>query len=454
MSRRILFLLAAVVASLAVAAAPPALAQQQQRLSFIRDAEIENTIRAYAAPLFTAAGLDPSAIEVHLVNDPRLNAFVANGLNMFINTGLLMRAENASQVIGVIAHETGHIQGGHLAQMRETMKDAIIPYMIEMLATMGAMAAAGGGSRNPNDWSRPSPGGGGGPTITERALLQYTRAMESQADQAGVTLLDRSGQSARGLMEFLDILADQELLQVGRQDPYVRSHPITRERVEFVRNWVANSKSSAAAPRPEFAERHRRMRAKLTGYIEPTRTFQIYRETDNSLESRYARAIAHSRRPDYKQAYALMDSLIAERPQDPWFIETKAQMKLEEGKADEARELYARAVTLRPDEPLLVQELGNAELQAGDAKAAIVTLERATRMRGEDAGTWRLLARAYGADDRTGLALLAQAESAALIGRRPEAFQFADRALRQLQEGTPSWLRAQDIRQANELKRP
>ena len=441
------------MASVAVAATPPAGAQQQQRLSFIRDAEIENTIRAYAAPLFTAAGLDPSAIVVHLVNDPRLNAFVANGLNMYINTGLLMRAENASQVVGVIAHETGHIQGGHLAQMRESIKDAFVPYLIEMLATMGAMAAGGGG-RNPNDWGRSGPSGGAGPTITERVLLQYSRAMESQADQAGVVLLDRTGQSARGLMEFLDVLADQELLQIGRQDPYVRSHPITRERVEFVRNWVANSKNSSAAPRPEFAELHRRMRAKLTGYLEPERTFQIYRESDNSLESRYARAIAHSRRPDYPKAHALIDSLIAERPQDPWFIETKAQMKLEEGKADEARTLYVSAVKLRPGESLLLQELGNAELQAGDAKAAIVTLERTTRMRGEDAGTWRLLARAYGADGQVGLALLAQAESAALTGRRPEAFQFADRALRQLPEGTPAWLRAQDIRQANELKRP
>ena len=448
MSRRIRSLLAAALACVAVALPPSAGAQQ--RLSLVRDAEIENTIRAYATPLFSAAGLDANAIDVHLVNDTRLNAFVANGLNLYLNTGLLMRAEHAGQVIGVIAHETGHIQGGHLLQMREQISQATIPFLLEMLATMGAMAAGGAGGRNPNDWGRTGPSGGGGPTMTERMLLQYSRQMENQADQAGVTLLDRTRQSARGLMEFLDILADQELLAIGRQDPYVRTHPITRERVEFIRNFVAQSKFSDAPVRPEFAEQHRRMRAKLMGYLEPTRTPTVYKETDNSIESRYARAFAAYRKPDFPRANALMDSLIAERPDDPWFIETKAQFKLEEGKAAEARELYARAVVLRPNEALLVQELGNAELAAGDHKAAIVTLERALRLNAADAGAWARLARAYGADNQTGMALLAQAEAAARTGRRQEAWQFADRALRALPEGTPATLRAQDIRASNE----
>jgi predicted Zn-dependent protease len=251
-------------------------------------------------------------------------------------------------------------------------------------------------------------------------------------------------------MEFLDNLADQELLAVGRQDPYVRTHPITRERVEFVRNFVANSKYSNVPPRPEFVELHKRMRAKLLGYLEPGRALQVYKENDKSVDARYARAFAHFRRPDFTAANALIDGLIAEHPNDPYFLESKAQFKLEEGKAAEARELYARAVALRPRDSLLVQELGNAELQAGDAKAAIATLEQALRLDRDEPGAWATLARAYGADGQTGMALLAQAEAASRTGRKQEAYQFADRAARALPPNTPAALRAQDIRSANE----
>ena len=200
-----LILRAAVAVALAGALAPRAEAQRRP-VSFIRDAEVEATIRSFAAPLFAAASLDPAAISVHLVNDRSLNAFVANGLHMYLNTGLLMRSDNAGQVIGVIAHETGHIQGGHLVQMREQISQSMVPMILEMLATFGA-AGAGMRPGNPNDWGGVR--GGGGPTVTERFLLRYSRGMENQADQAAITLLERTGQSPRGLKEFLEILADQ-----------------------------------------------------------------------------------------------------------------------------------------------------------------------------------------------------------------------------------------------------
>lgn len=420
-------------------------AQAQGRsISFIRDAEIEATIRDFATPLFAAAGLEPSAIGVHLVNDRSLNAFVGNGLNLFINTGLLIRSDHAGQVIGVIAHETGHIQGGHLVQMREQIDQATIPMLLEMLATIGAVGA-GARASNPNDWGGGG-GGGGGPTMTERLLLRYSRGMENQADQAALTLLDRTGQSARGLMEFLDILADQELLQVGRQDPYVRTHPITRERVDVVRNHVARSRYAAAALPAGFAERHARMRGKLLGFLDPGRVAAVYRPADQSLEARYARAIAAYKRLDFAAADAQLAALGREHPNDPFFIETRAQFLLEQGKPEAARTLYAQAAALAPAEALIVQSLGSAELQSGAVTDAIATLERAQRLRATDPGTWRLLAQAYSRDGRTAMADYAQAEYFMLIGRRSDAGHFAGRALRGLAEGTAARLRAQDIR--------
>lgn len=444
-----LILRAAIAVALAGGSALQAGAQKRP-VSFIRDAEVEATIRAFAAPLFAAASLDPGAISVHLVNDRSLNAFVANGLHMYINTGLLMRSDNASQVIGVIAHETGHIQGGHLVQMREQISQSMVPYLLEILATIGG-AAAGGRAGNPNDWGGVM--GGGGPTITERFLLRYSRGMENQADQAALQLLDRTGQSARGLKEFLDVIADQELLQVGRQDPYVRTHPITRERVEAIRVHVEKSRLASVPVSAAFVERHARMRGKLRGFLEPARVPAIYKAGDESLEARYARAIAAYRSLSFAESARLLDALIRERPNDPFFIETRAQFQLEQGKAEEARVLYARAAALAPEEPLIVQALGSAELQAGATKAAIATLERARRLQPEDADTWRLLAQAYGRDNQLGLADYAQAEHYARIGRRTEAAHFAERAMRQLPAHGPAWLRAQDIRETSQRRK-
>ena len=443
MLKRLLLLLAGALAAIGPWQPP---AHAQQRISFIRDAEVETTIRAFATPLFAAAGLDPAAIRVHLVNDTSLNAFVANGLNMFINTGLLVRAEHAGQVIGVMAHETGHITGGHLVRLRDGMANATTEAILAMV--LGAAVAAAGG--------RPDAGMAiitGGTQIAERNLLRYSREMERSADQAGVNLLERSHQSARGLMEFLDILADQELLSVGRQDPYVRTHPISRERVEFVRNFLTTARYSDAPISPEFAERHRRMRAKLQGFIDPGRALQTYKEGDRSVEARYARAIAYSRRPDYAKALPLMDELIAERPNDGYLWEVKAQMVFESGKAKEALPLYERAVQLLPDEPLIRIDLARVQLEnesAESIRAAIANLETARRVENDSSELWRLLAVGYGRDGQIGMASLAQAERALLQRRLAEARSFAERAERGLPAGSAGWLRAQDIRRAAE----
>jgi predicted Zn-dependent protease len=418
---------------------------QQQRISFIRDAEVETTIRAFATPLFVAAGLDPGAIRVHLVNDQTLNAFVANGLNMFINTGLLIRADNAGQIIGVIAHETGHITGGHLVRMREGLAGATTEAIVALV--LGAAAAVAGA---------PEAGAAimmGGTQAAERGLLRYSRQMESAADQAGISLLDRTQQSARGMMEFLDILADQDLLSVGRQDPYVRTHPISRERVEVIRNSLTTARYADAPIKPEFVELQKRMRAKLQGFIDPARALQTYKEDDRSFEARYARAIAYSRRPDYAKALSLMDGLIAERPNDGYLYEVKGQMIFESGKAKEAEPFYRRAVELLPDEPLIRIDLARVQVESDSPEAtrsAIANLDVARRVEQDNSELWRLLAIAYGRDGQLAMASLAQAERALLQRRLPEARAFAERAERGLPSGSAGWLRAQDIRRAAE----
>lgn len=444
MLKRIILLWVAVLAAIGPWEPAPASAQQQ-RISFIRDAEVESTIRAFATPLFVAAGLDANAIRVHLVNDQTLNAFVANGLNMYINTGLLIRAENAGQIIGVIAHETGHIMGGHLVRAREGMEGATTEAIVAMV--LGAAAAVAG-----------APDAGvaimmGGTQAAERGLLRYSRQMESSADQSGVNLLERTHQSARGMAEFLEILADQELLTAGRQDPYVRSHPISRERVDFIRNSLTTAKYANEPIKPEFVELQKRMRAKLQGFIDPSRALQTYKESDRSIEARYARAIAYSRRPDYAKALPLMDELIAERPKDGYFYEMKGQMVFESGNAKEAERYYAKAVELLPNEPLIRIDLARIQIETDSpeaTRAAISNLEIARRGESDSSELWRLLAVGYGRDGQIAMASLAQAERALLQGRKQEARAFAERAERGLPAGSAGSLRAQDIRRAAE----
>ncbi len=421
------------------------------QVSLIRDAEIENTIRAYATPLFAAAGLDPSSVEVHLVNDKRLNAFVAGGLRLFINTGLLLASENANQVIGVIAHETGHIAGGHLARTNEALRGANVATILAYV--LGAAAIVAGSAEGAAAVIL------GGQSIAQQTFLQYSRGQEQAADQFAVSALERTGQSARGLLDFLEKLEDQELLVASRQDPYLRSHPLTRGRINFVRNHVANSPYSDAPPRADYDAMYRRMRGKLHGFLDPaTETFALYPESDTGVEARYARAIAHYRRPDLERALPEIDSLIDDYPEDAYFHELKGQILFENGRGREALGSYRRSVELMPDAPLLRVGLAQALVELNDRAAlaeAAGHLEITVRRDNQNPGAWRLLSVVYGRTGRLGLSALASAEQAMLTNRPDDALSFAQRASKLLPAGSPGRLRAEDIQYAakNDLKK-
>lgn len=421
-----------------IAAAGPAEARR-----LIRDAEIENTIRAYATPLFEAAGLNAQDVDIFIIEDDSLNAAVAGGMNLFIHTGLLMGTDGADQLIGVIAHETGHIAGGHVTRFSNRIRGASRTALIAMILGTAVSLV------NPDAGAAITMGGTG---VAQQSLLSFSRAQESAADQAALTLLDRTGQSARGMMAFLTMMENEELLAVGRQSPYVRTHPITRNRIAHVRNHVAGSRFSDAPVRPEFELMHRRMRAKLFGFLSPPdQTLSRYASGDKSLEARYARAIAHYRVPDLAKALPLIDGLIAEHPNDPYFHELKGQMLFENGRGAEALGPYARAVELLPDVAQLRVALARVQLERNDSglvKEALVHLKEATRLEAEDPFAWNQLAVAYGRDGRSGMSALALAEAALARGHKAEARRQAMRAAKLLERGSSAWLRAQDIERA------
>jgi predicted Zn-dependent protease len=425
-------------------------AQQGPQIQLVRDAEVENIIRAYAAPVFRAGGFDPRQIKIFLVNDRSLNAFVAGGLNMFINTGLLIRADDPSQIIGVMAHELGHIVGGHLARMDERMREARKQALVTMV--LGALA---GVAVKRGDAAAAVITGSNQAILAN--FLKYSQTQESSADAAGVKFMDQAGISAKGLADFMRVLANQELLTVGRQDPYMRTHPVTQSRVEFIEGHLANSPYKDAKLPPEFYEMHHRMKAKLTGFLEPINAvLQKYPESDVSIDGRYARAIAYYRKPDLPRALQLIDGLLAERPNDPYFSELKGQMLFENGHASEAIEPYQHAVKLVPDSGLLRTGLAQVQIESQDpalARSAIANLEESWRLDDENLLTLKLLATAYGRDGQHGMASLQLADLAFIQGRNGDAKIYADRAMNGLKPGSPAWQRANDIKQAAERKR-
>jgi len=423
------------------AAALPQRAVAQDQLSFIRDAEIETIIRTWWTPILHVAGLDPQAVHIYLVNDPSLNSFVAGGQNLFINTGTLLRSISPNQVIGIMAHETGHIAGGHLARSEQAIHNATIAGIIAMAA--GAAAAAA--SRSPDAGAAAMLGGSG---VAERTFLSFSIAQEASADHAALTFLDRTHQSARGLLEFFQILEQEELLAGQREDPYLRTHPLTRDRVAYVREQVAKSPWSNAPDPPDWIVMHQRMKAKLDAFLgAPPQILAKYKPDDHSVPARYARAVAYYRVPQLKQALALIDGLIAEAPSDPYFQELKGQMLFENGRIQEALGPYQRAVELKPDNALLKIELAQVELESNDAALvpkAMTLLNNASTFEGDNGDLWRLLAVAYGRSGNMGMMALSLAEQGMANGNYTDARQQAARAIKLLPAGAQRQ-RAQDI---------
>ena len=404
----------------------------------LRDAETENNIKTMAAPIWRAAGLEPSDVGIYLVQDNQLNSFVAGGQAIFINSGLVLRAENPNQLIGVVAHETGHIAGGHVLRAKEAMRNASIESIIAMVAAAGASVLGRSGA--------PLLGAAG---VGERSFLQFSIAQEATADHAALNFLDRSCQSARGLLKFFEILQSNELLAGERQESWVRTHPLTQQRVQYIRDHVQQARCSNTPDSPDSVELLRRIKAKLHAFLDdPSKTLSTYPTSDRSPIARYARAIAYYRMPKLDLALPEIDGLIRDFPNDPYYRELKGQMLFENGRVRDAMRPYEDAVKLAPSAALLRISLSQVYIESGDPalnKRAIAYLNDASRAEGRESQIWRFLAVAYGRDNQIGMAALSLAEEALANGKKKDATQQALRAKQMLTKNSPSYFRADDI---------
>jgi predicted Zn-dependent protease len=441
-------LTALAVGAAAGPSAIPARAQDpaMRGMPVIRDAEIEQLLREYAQPILRAAGLAKQNVRVVVLGDRSFNAFVMDGRHIFVNAGALFDAKTPNEIIGVFAHETGHLAGGHLQRLREQLASAQTASIVALMAGIGAAVA---GARS----------GAGGDIAAAaimapqsaimRSVLAYVRTQEDQADHAGVKFLNATGQSPRGMVDLFKRLSNEVLFNSKYIDPYMQSHPMPADRVAALETIARSSPYWDRKDSPELQMRHDLMRAKLSGFLErPESVANRYPMSDHSLPARYARAISTYRHADLRQALTQIDGLIQVEPHNPYFYELKGQALLEGGRAAEAVAPLRQAVELSHATPLieiLLAEALNATNNPKFAEEAVGLLRTAISREPDAPEAYSQLAMAYGRKGDLANADLASAQAAFARGDIKTARQLATRAKTRLPIGSPAWVRADDI---------
>ena len=451
---RALSLLAAVAIVASGFAADQARAQGAPKLPIIRDTEVENLLRDYVTPILRVAGLAKQNIKVIILNDRAFNAFVMDGRHIFINAGALFDAKTPNEIIGVLAHESGHLAGGHLMRFREKLAQAQTQSIVAMLLGVGAIVA--GASTHST-----SVGDVGGAAIMGpqsaiiHSLLAYARTQEDQADHAGVKFLNETHQSPKGMVDLFKRLTNETLFSSRYANPYLQTHPMPAERLATLETIAKQSPYWNVKDPAQLQLRHDLMRAKLSGFLEaPGTVLRRYPLSDQSLPARYARAISTYRHGDLRSAVAQIDGLIASEPNNPYFHELKGQALLEGGRGAEAIAPLRRAVELSHHAPLIEIMLAQALIGARNkqmADQAVVLLNAALRTEPDSPDAYMQLAMAYGHKGDIPHADLASAQAAFARGDVKTARQLAERAKHGLAVGSPAWVRADDIVNAKPL---
>jgi len=410
-----------------------------QAQSIIRDAEIERGLQALAAPILRAAGL-PNTTRIIVVDDGSLNAFVVDYSHIFIHSGLLMRLERPEEVQAIIAHEAAHIANGHFTRRATNVGTASTVARIGML--LGAAAGIASGDAGAGIGLAT-----GAMSSAQRVLFAHTRAEEASADTAAIRYMISAGVDPSAMADVLEIFRGQEALSASRQDPYMLTHPLSRERLRSVRALITGNEGGESDNTTMYW--FQRSIGKLTAFLRaPSWTLRRVGRNDNSEIARMRRAIAYMRQPDDERALAEVNALIQMRPDDPYYHELRGQILYEARRYGNAVAAYARAVELAPREPLIMATYGRALLAQESAASNSQALEVLSRARARDPFNPRLLrdlALAHARLGQNGLASAATAERYALIGRFEDARIHATRASGLLPQGSPGWLRAQDV---------
>lgn len=416
-------------------------------LTTIRDTEIENVIAEISAPIFRAANLNPDHVQIILIQDENFNAFVAGGQQLFINTGTIDACSNVDMLAGIIAHETGHIMGGHIVQRgqqhEKLMGATLTSYVLGIAAAISGAPEIGTAIAL------------GGQHFHQRSMLQFSRHQESSADQSGIQLMKKTGYNIQGLFDVMNILYHREMRIMGSYDPYMLTHPLSQDRLAHFRDSLKEQQPMAYPSHPELNDRYERARTKLQAFLlsfEHTQKWTDLTDTTKTKHALYAKAILAHRKHDPKDAITILNQLITTTKGDPYIYEMKGQTAFEHGMMSEALTAFGKALDKRPNAALLLLQIAMTEITLADdrqkseyRKSAISHLTQAAQLDPTNPVIFRYLAIAYGGLGETGKANAYLAEEAYLLGDAPGVRMFADRAAQSLPPASPEMMRVNDM---------
>lgn len=406
----------------------------------IRDTELETAIRMIANPIFKSAGYKPSEINIYIVNSNDINAYVSGGKNIFIYTGLLSAAKNPHMLAGVIAHETGHIYGGHLLKGAEeaqrNMVKATVGYMLGLAAAAAGSPQAGAAIAS------------GAQHVVERQALKYSRSNEEAADQSALDFLDKSDISSDGLLEMMEVLYGKEATMYNN-NPYLMTHPLSRDRINHVRAHLNKTKVRDRYINDFTETMYKRAIVKLEAFLQPSeKTLKKFPSTDTSINAHYARAIAYYKIPRLPKALAEIDLLIKHSPTNPFFTELKGQILFENGKIVEAIKYYKKSAELLNNSALFKIQLATAQIASENddyLQSAVKNLEQALRMEKNNTFAWHQLGIAYGRLGKLDMSNLALAEESIISGNKEDAKRFIKLAKKYTKSGSSAYLKIKDL---------
>ncbi|MAH04310.1 MAG: peptidase M48 family protein [Alphaproteobacteria bacterium] len=421
-------------------------AAAQGGFSLIRDSEIELYLKMWSADVIKNTGLPPGSVNIILVQSDDINAFVAGGPNIFIYTGLLERSETPEEVIGVIAHELGHIVGGHLSRGRAAMENASYETIIGTILGVGAAILSGRGEAAQAVM-------GAAQNYALSKYLAHSRVQESSADQAALGFLDGAKIDPSGLTSFLKKMQSDELLPASQQSEYYRTHPVTRNRISALESKITELSAKQYKDNTLWADQHARMKAKLMGFIHPQQVAWAYDPAANTIPDTMAYAVAAYRQSNEEQAIEKVRALVGLEPDNPYYHELAGQILASFGHLGDAEESYQKAHKYMPGDGLiaiayahiLIEREKQGESDAKALQAAIKLLKGAQHSEPRSTRLYRLLATAYGRLKDDSRANLYLAEESYLKRNMSDTGRLAEMAIRGLKEESREWQRAKDL---------
>ncbi len=412
-----------------------------QGISLLQDTETERLLRSYEEPILKVAGIDPAAVKMYIVNDTQLNAFVAEGQNIFSNAGLFIQLKTPNELIGVLAHETGHMAGGHLTRGSEAIAKAEIPMLLSMALGIGAAIAGAGEAAMVLM--------GVGQSAAAAQFFQFSRVQEATADQMGQKYLRATHQSGMGMVHVFERMANEEAMLVRNPEQFATSHPASRDRVANLEEIAEASPYRDVPDSPQAIHAYEMVKAKVIGYLLPVKdVLYRYPLSNTSAPARYARAMVYMRQPDLPKALAEINSLIKEEPKNPYFYEVLGQIYVSMSQPMKGIEPYQTSVNLLPDAPQLRVALAAAQIATGRKdieRKAVDNLKIALQQDSDNPFGWYEMAQAYSDLGNDAMANLATAERYYTVGALPQSAVFAARARTKLAKGSSDWERANDI---------